>query len=339
MRTLIVGVGALGGVLAARLQAIGTPAALATRSAASAASLKTTGLRVTGIGGAVSVAVDDVATVDDYAGREGFDLVVLATKARDAIDVAPRAASLLRAGGTLLPIQNGGVAELLAARLGHERVLGGLSNLGATMTSPGVYEQRNAGHLLIGELAGGGSPRVERVRGWLGRAVETRCAASIRGAVWSKLLVNCAVTTLGAVAGLTMRGFIDTPAGRALFDRTYEETLAVALASGATPARMLVDPIPPPRPGGAYEAWLGEIVRVYGDLKPSMLQDFERGRATEIDFINGYVESAGQERGVSTPTNTAIAEAVRAITRGELAPDPSLLERILDRARRADLAL
>jgi 2-dehydropantoate 2-reductase len=80
---------------------------------------------------------------------------------------------LLEPGGTLLPIQNGGVPQMLGDRLG-ECVLGGLSNLGATMTEPGIYEQRNAGHLLIGELAGGESERAERVRQWLGRAVELR---------------------------------------------------------------------------------------------------------------------------------------------------------------------
>jgi len=73
---------------------------------------------------------------------------------------------LLKPGGTLLPIQNGGVPQMLGDRLG-ECVLGGLSNLGATMTELGIYEQRNAGHLLIGELAGGESERVERVRQWL----------------------------------------------------------------------------------------------------------------------------------------------------------------------------
>ena len=116
---------------------------------------------------------------------------------------------LLEPGGTLLPIQNGGVPQMLGDRLG-ECVLGGLSNLGATMTEPGIYEQRNAGHLLIGELAGGESERAERVRQWLGRAVELRVTPNLRGAVWSKLLLNCSVTTLGAVAGGTMREYINS---------------------------------------------------------------------------------------------------------------------------------
>jgi 2-dehydropantoate 2-reductase len=338
MRTLIVGVGALGGVVAARLRASGSPVWLATRNAESAARLMASGLRVTGVGGAVSVDTVDVAPVDQYGARDPFDLIVLATKAHDAMEVAPRLSGPLGPRGTLLPIQNGGVAQSLAELLGGDRVLGGLSNLGATMTAPGVYEQRNAGHLLVGELAGGESERAERVRRWLGRAVEVRLTPNIRGAVWSKLLLNCSVTTLGAVAGRTMREYVALPDGRELFDRTYDEALSVALASGARPERMLVDPVPPAWsgrsiPGPAHDAWLGEVLKGYGDVKPSMLQDFERGRTTEIDYVNGFVVDLGRKLGVPTPVDAAIVETVHAITRGQLAPDPTLLGRILQASR------
>lgn len=334
MKILIVGVGALGGLIAARLRATGAPVSLATRDARSAEGLKASGLRLAGVGGAVSVEVPDVAPVTEYRARAGFDLVVLATKARDAIEVAPTAAEMLRRGGTLLPIQNGGVAQVLADRLG-ECVLGGLSNLGATMTSLGRYEQRNAGHLLIGELAGGVSERVERVREWLAQAVEVRVTPNIRGAVWSKLLLNCSVTTLGAVAGRTMREYVASAVGSAAFERVYDESLSVALASGGSPEKMLVDPTPPGWSGHtvsgvAYDEWLDQVLKAYGDIKPSMLQDFERGRPTEIDFINGWVAGVGRRFGVPTPANAAIVEIVHAIERRELAPHPALLGRVLD---------
>jgi 2-dehydropantoate 2-reductase len=334
MRTLIVGVGALGGLVAARLLGAGLPVWLATRSRESAASLKASGLRVTGVGGAVSVQPASVAPVDDYSARDPFDLIVLATKAHEAIAVAPRLSALVGPGGTLVPIQNGGVSQVLADQLGNRLVLGGLSNLGATMTMPGVYEQRNAGHLLIGELAGGVTGRAERVGRWLGRAMGVTVTPNIRGAVWSKLVLNCSVTTLGAIAGQTMREYIASPDGRELFDRTYDEALSVALATGARPERILVDPVPPARgdrgvSSATYDGWLGQILDGYGDLKASMLQDFERGRATEIDFINGYVVSLGRQLGVGTPTNEAIVETVHAIARGQIAPAPALLGQIL----------
>jgi 2-dehydropantoate 2-reductase len=164
--------------------------------------------------------------------------------------------------------------------------------------------------------------------------VGLRVTPNLRGAVWSKLLLNCSVTTLGAVAGGTMREYITSSEGREVFEQAYDEALSAALASGARPERMIVEPIPPPRsgrsvPSGEYDAWLDRILKGYGDVRPSMLQDIERGRTTEIDFINGYVVSIARQFGIHTPVNAAIVETVHAITRGQLAPAPSLLNLIL----------
>ena len=235
MHTLIVGAGALGGLIATRLYASGARPHLATRDG----TLRQ--LQVSGIGGAARVDAPIVTSLAD-AGT-GFDLVIVATKARDAIELAPSLVERLAPGGKLLSIQNGGVSHLLADRFGT-RILGGLSNLAATMHAPGVYEQTNAGHILIADHAG--------VHAYLGRALDVRVTDNLTNAIWSKLLLNCSVTTLGAIAGQPMRAYIATPAGRAAFDRTYDETLAVARATGARPVRMLVDPIPPtPRDPGS----------------------------------------------------------------------------------------
>ena len=112
----------------------------------------------------------------------------------------------------------------------------------------------------------------------------------------------------------------------------------MALASGIRPERMMVDPVPPgwdgrARPGEAHDLWLDSVLSAYGDVKPSMLQDFERGRPTEVEFINGYVADLGPRLRVPTPVNAAIVEVVQAITRGELVPDPSVLGRVAASAR------
>jgi len=306
------------------------PVSLATRTAGSARQLRASGLRVSGIGGEATAPAVEVAALDDYAGAEGFELILLATKAHDALESAPHLARLLVPGGTLLCIQNGGVSQLVAERLG-EVVLGGLSNLGATMVQPGVYEQRNSGHLLIGEVAGGLSDRATRIAGFLSGAIGTRATGNLAGAIWSKLLLNCSVTTLGALAGQVMRQYMKTPAGPAVFRKAYDEALAVALASGTRPERMIVDPVPP-RSDAEYARWIEEITATYGDLKPSMLQDFERGRRTEIDFINGYVAQLGRKLGVAVPINAAITAMAHRIEQGQTRPDPERLEQLLREA-------
>ena len=183
MQMLIVGIGALGGTIAARALRTGLTVRLAARNTDSAEALRRSGLRVSGIGGELRADAIEVAAVEDYGKGDQFDLILLATKAQDTLEVAPRVLRLLAPGGVMLPIQNGGVARVLADRLGEDKILGGFSNLGATMVEPGVYEQKNAGHLLIGELAGGVSERVERVARVLGRAIDVKASSNITGAI------------------------------------------------------------------------------------------------------------------------------------------------------------
>ena len=329
MRILIVGVGALGGTIATRGINASVPIWLATRSAQSAAVLRSSGLRVSGVGGPAEVRSVRSAAVEEYATADKFDLIVLATKAHDALEIGPFLARLLAPRGTLLCIQNGGVSQMLSERLGDRVVLGGLSNLGATMVEPGVYEQRNAGHLLIGEVAGGISDRAMNVAEALRPAIEMRVTANLAGAIWSKLLLNCSVTTIGALANQTMRGYMASAAGQQVFHRTYDEALSVALATGTRPERMIVDPVPPE---GDRAPWIDQILATYGDIKPSMLQDFERGRRTEIDFINGYATELGRKVGVGVAMNAAITAMAHRIEAGEIRPDPARLDDLLRQA-------
>ena len=335
MQILIVGIGALGGTIAARAICTGLPVRLAARNTDSADALRRSGLRVSGMGEEVRTDAVEVAAIEDYKKGSQFDLILLATKAQDALEVAPQVVHLLAPGGVILPIQNGGVAQVLADTLGEDKILGGFSNFGATMVEPGVYEQKNAGQLLIGELAGGVSERVERVARVLGRAIEVKVSSNLTGAIWSKLLINCSVTTLGALCSQTMRHYMETEPGKKVFRRTYEESLSVALAVGTRLERLAVDPIPPGWASNLtteehYESWVEAIIAFYGDVKPSMLQDFERGRKTEIDFINGYVMTLGRACGVPVHMNAAITNLVHQIERGVLQPTRERMNELAD---------
>jgi 2-dehydropantoate 2-reductase len=81
MKTLVVGAGALGGIIGARLLAAGASVSLATRNATSAEEIKASALRVTGIGGDLSIEAGEVAPLAEYSVPGTFDLIVLATKA------------------------------------------------------------------------------------------------------------------------------------------------------------------------------------------------------------------------------------------------------------------
>ena len=101
----------------------------------------------------MSIEAGEVAPLAEYSVSAKFELIVLATKAQGAIDVAPSLVWPLAPGDSVSGLEPGSTTAL-ASRLGNECVLGGLSNLVATMLRPGMYEQRNAGYLLIGEPGG-----------------------------------------------------------------------------------------------------------------------------------------------------------------------------------------
>src|SRR5215470_9605540 len=101
MQILIVGIGALGGTIAARALRAGLPVRLAARNRDSAQALRRSGLQVSGIGGEVRADAIDVAAVEDYGNGGQFDLILLATKAQDALEVAPHLVGLLAPQGVI----------------------------------------------------------------------------------------------------------------------------------------------------------------------------------------------------------------------------------------------
>jgi 2-dehydropantoate 2-reductase len=121
MKTLIVGAGALGGIIGARLLAVGASVSLATRNATSAEEIKASGLRVTGIGGDLSIEAGEVAPLAEYSAPGTFDLIVLATKAQDAIDVAPSLARLLAPGGSASDPERGSSTDACKSAWGRMR--------------------------------------------------------------------------------------------------------------------------------------------------------------------------------------------------------------------------
>ena len=237
-RILIAGAGALGGTIAARALNAGLSVSMAVRNDEMARSLRSSGLRISGAGAPIAVPAFNIATIEQYRGIETFNFVLLATKAHEALELAPHLPDLLQPAGAIVSLQNGCVPLILAARLGSENVLGGISNLGATAVGPGRFEQRNTGTVVLGETREGGlSERVTRLAELLGKALEVRVTPNLRGIIWSKLLINCSATTIGAITGKSMREYLRSSFGRAVFLRAYREVLAVALACGVRPEK------------------------------------------------------------------------------------------------------
>ena len=232
MRIAIVGAGAIGGLLGARLMQAGHTIGYVAHGETLAA-LRSTGIVVTSADGTLATGPVDASADPGELGAR--DLVIVAVKAWQVAEVALGLRPLVAAGTIVLPVQNGvEAADQLAATLGATPVIGGLCHVLATREGPArVRTQGAAMTLTIGELGGGTSERVNRLAAALHEAgVAATPSADIRAALWSKLLFVEPLGSVGAVTRAPAGVLRSVPETRALLEQAMREVEAVAAGMG-----------------------------------------------------------------------------------------------------------
>ncbi|HWP35201.1 MAG TPA: ketopantoate reductase family protein, partial [Thermodesulfobacteriota bacterium] len=287
------------------------------------------GLRLEGVRGRATVPVRAVARVDEVPGAPA--VVLLAVKAGSTEAACRELLPRLAADSVVVSLQNGLCAERVAAIVGRVRTVGGVVGWGASFVEPGRVVQTSRGHFTLGEFDGRLTPRLAALARLLAAVEPVRLTTNITGALWTKLVINAATSTLGAVTGLTLGEMLARPRLRRLAQRLVAESLRVAEAAGI---RLV------PFGGWLDLRWIawregpslvarlhnlrGDLLlrlagRRYRRLRSVMLQDLERGRPTEVDEFNGVLVARGAAHGVPTPINAALVALVHAIERGERA--------------------
>jgi 2-dehydropantoate 2-reductase len=341
MKIVVVGVGGIGGILAARLLRLGGGAdvdvTVVTGNLAISAAIVEHGLRVIEVDGTHWSAASPRAPLTALGPDDGpFDLCVAATKIttlRAALtDTLPR----LAADAQVVCIQNGLPEEIAASIVGPARAVGCVVGWGASMIEPGVYQRTSLGGLQLER--GGVAADV------LGRIEDTVITEDFTGTRWSKLAINCATSTLGAIGGARLGPLMRRRFVRRLVLEIWTEVAAVARASGVKLApvsgtldigRMaLTDrerkaPLGSPALAWKHSILVGVGVK-YRRMRSSMLYAIERGRTPEIDFLNGEVVTRGARHGVPTPVNARLVAAVHDIAGGRASPSIKYLRGIFD---------
>jgi 2-dehydropantoate 2-reductase len=334
------GCGAIGGVLAGGLLRAGQQVAIVTGNEQITAAISSGGLRIATHQGAWAVPALAHTHVGEANGP--FDIVYLAMKGTGVEAAARDVSSSLTPQGFVVTLQNGIVEDRVAEILGRQRVVGALVGWGATMDTPGIYEMTSRGQLVIGELDGHTTARVQHLKTILDTVTPTTVSTNIYGVLWSKLAINCALSPLGAVSGQLLGQLLRRGPIRRLGLATVSEVVDVAAAHGVSmePVGGTLDIerlyLPPHRRGRRFgldlvprSAAILAVGLKFRRLKSSMLQSLERGRRAEIDFLNGYVTEKGQELGVPTPVNAALASMVREIETGSRPISAANLEDLL----------
>jgi 2-dehydropantoate 2-reductase len=316
MRICVVGAGAIGGVIAARLAAVEDADVSVLARGATLAAIREHGLRVSSAGpaGAGETVAAPVAASDDPAELGEQDLVVVAVKAQSMAGVAASLGGLLGPRTAVLSTLNGvpwwfldgfgGPAAgrhldsvdpdgFIASVLPASRVIGGTVHLSASSPAPGEVSWRSGNGLIIGELDGSSSPRLDALASVLrAGGFDVTVSARIRDDVWYKLWGNL---TLNPICALT-----DASTGPALEDDLVREFISRAMLE----ARAIGERIGCPIAQSPQDRHA--VTRKLGDFVPSMLQDARAGRPLELDALTGAVRELGALVGVPTPNVDAI---------------------------------
>jgi len=311
-RVAVYGAGAVGCFFGAKLAEAGAPVTLIGR-AAHVEAIRRDGLLFDSPGATRRVRIAAETAPDPVRDAE---LVLFCVKTRDTADGARALAPLLRPDGVVLSMQNG-VDNVPRMRETGVDALAAVVYVATSMPAPGHLLHAGRGDLVIGEYdarpassraelaAAQPSARARAVASWFERAgVPCRLEADARGELWTKLVMNSAFNAISALGRSRYGPMIDDPEVRVLMRDAIGECVAVARAEGVTIADT----------DSLYEdaMRLGEAMR---EASSSTSQDLLRGRATEIDSLNGYVARRGQALGVATPVNRALTTLVRLLER------------------------
>jgi len=295
MKIVMMGSGGVGGYYGARLLQAGNEVAFVARGA-HAQAMRKKGLRIRSELGDANLSV---RVIEDPAQAGPTDLAVIAVKLWDTEEAARAVARV--PGAAVVSLQNGvDKDEVLAKAIGRDRVLGGVTHIGAVIAEPGVIAQTGKlQRVTLGELDGSRTPRLQAaVDAFRSAGVETIASDDIGRVTWEKFTFLCALSGLTALTRKSIGEVRAHPVTRAMLLEALQEAVAVGRAEGAR----------------LDEALAQKQLESMDGLPPAMLasmaQDLLRGRRLELPWLSGAVVRRAERHRLHVPAHQAIFAAL-----------------------------
>jgi len=287
MKILVMGAGAVGAYFGARLQQAGEQMVFCARGEHLRA-LKDHGLKFSSYQGDFSIAVTATSEPRDFA---PYDLILFCVKSYDTAAAARTLEGCLNPGGAILTLQNGVENEaVLAEVFGREAVMGGNARVGAELVAPGHVVHRTGGLIEFGELDRRDTTRAQRLAELFRRAgIFGELTMRLPTIRWEKLLWNAAFNTVTTLVQRKVGDLIDDPDCVELLRALMHEIAAVARAEGVALGDAQV------------EAQITRSRAMLREVRPSTLQDSERGKPLEYEALSGAVIRTARRHQIATP--------------------------------------
>lgn len=294
MRIAVVGAGGVGGGFGAALAKAGADVTFIARGAHLAA-MKSHGLKIQGGRGDTHL-VPTKAT-DDPADVGTVDIVLFCVKLWDVESAGQRIKPLVGTGTAVIPLQNGiDAAERLTPILGSNAVMGGVAQISASITGPGLIQQVGTFmRMIFGELDG---KRTKRGEDFLALCLKAGFDATLSEQIltdlWMKFILLATNASITAATRQPIGKLRDDSDIRPMFMAAYQEIIDVGRAKGIA------------LPADALEKIVEFNAHAPPAMKASMALDLDRGNRLELPWLGGKVVQLGRELGVATPTHTTL---------------------------------
>ncbi len=296
MKTIIYGAGAMGCYFGARLQQSGHDVTYIARGPHLEA-MQQNGLRIESRSGGFHL--NEVCARRDTSGLDCADLILFAVKNYDVADCLPEMSGIVGPDTAIITVQNGVSAQpMLADAFGADRVLPGVVRLPADIREPGVIrtpaEEEMTG-ITFGPYAGGSSPAADAIhRALIPSGIPVVLSDDIWRALWEKFIPLSAFSAMTVSTRLDIGHIRRTENSRALLRALIDETASIARAAHDTV------------PADAGQTAFDFLMQVPPDIHASMLDDLERGKRIELDWLSGEVIRRGRALGIPTPSHECI---------------------------------
>ena len=300
MKIAIVGPGAMGCLFAAFLSKTKEEIWLLDKNKERADAIGRQGIKIEGVSGEWQARVKTSSEAKEIG---PVDLLIICVKSYDTKTAIVQAKPLINEETAVLTLQNGiGNIEILSEVAGAEKVIGGVSNLGATLLGTGSIRHAGKGETVIGRIDGKIPVAIRAIREIFNKVgLETRISRDIKGLLWSKLLINVGINALTAITRLNNGRLIEFEGTRRILREAVTEAIKVAKRKRI---KLIYDD-PLAKVEAVCDATAANV--------SSMLQDVLKKKHTEIDFINGVIVRQAQELAIPCPVNTLLVDLVKTI--------------------------
>ncbi len=301
MNILVVGAGALGSLIGARLSKTHASILLFSTNREHMEAIGRGGLNIEELDGTVrNYALETCFEAEKLPRNPDLALVLVKTYAtQNALSLVHNICST---STVFLTLQNGiGNWERIAEITGKEAVLAGTTAQGSTLLAPGSIRHGGNGPTYIGEPGGPASERVARLVELFREAdLVTEPSNEVERLIWEKLIVNVGINAITGLTGIR-NGFIaEMQEATDLCRSAVEEAILVARSKGFPVGMDMIQRVI-------------AVARATGRNRSSMGQDVDRKKRTEIDAINGAVVRFGMEAGIPTPVNRTLTALLKVL--------------------------